>query len=247
VIGRVFKRVLRPVPPVLPAMPLPSWDDLRSLPVGEGSLLEEYLFWFGLAALLKPRSILEVGTSSGVSALMLLWGASLFDSVARLTTIDIARSPHVEANFAKLPALSDRIDFLQGDSREILPRLADEHAPFDLVLLDGSHEYDHVRIEWSLVQQISDMWIFHDTDQFPGPARLVREIERGGNHGVWSLQYPMGHQVHDVVAQARRYHGLYHQQSLPWTKTSSGPGMTLVRRRRLDAIAENLESGALVS
>jgi hypothetical protein len=228
-------------------MPLLSWDDLHALPVGEGSLIEEYLFWFSLATLLKPRSILEVGTSSGVSALILLWGASLFDSVARLTTIDIARPPHLEANFAKLPALSNRIDFLQGDSREILARLADEHARFDLVLLDGSHEYDHVRIEWSIVEQISDMWIIHDTDQFPGPARVVREIEQGGGHSVWSLQYPMGHQVHDVVAQAKRYHGLYHQRALPWTKTDSGPGMTLIKRRRSDAIAENLESGALVS
>ncbi len=212
-------------------MSMPSWEDFRSLPVGEGSLLEEYLVWYSLSALLKPRSILEVGTSNGVASLMLLWGASLFDSTARLTTIDIVRSPAMEANFAKFPRLQERITFIQGDSLQVLGRLAAEGARFDMIFLDGSHEYDHLRTEWKATEQMSDLWIIHDTYQFSGPARVVEEIVQGGAYEVWSLRYPLGHQVHDVVAEERLFRGLYHQRSFPWTKGEEGPGMTLIRRR----------------
>lgn len=211
-------------------MPMPSWDDMRSLPVGEGSLLEEYLVWYGLAALLKPRSILEVGTSNGVAALMLLWGASLFDSSARLVTIDNAELHAMRANFARFPRLGERITFLKGDSLDVLRRLAQEGARFGLILFDGSHEYEYVRSEWAVAQQMSDVWLIHDTQQFPGPARVVEEIVRAGAHEVCSLRYPMGHQVHDIAADGRLYRGLYHQRLLPWTKATEGPGMTLIRR-----------------
>ncbi len=222
---------MRSVSPVIPVMPMPSWDDFRSLPVGEGSLLEEYLVLYSLSALLKPRSMLEVGTSTGVASLMFLWGASLFDSTTRLTTIDIARSPVMQANFAKYPRLRERITFIQGDSLEVLGRLAGEGARFDLIFLDGSHEFDHIRGEWRITEHMSDTWIIHDTQQFPGPGRVVQEIVQGGAHEVWSLRYPMGHQVHDVVAEGRTFRGLYHQRSFPWTKGEEGPGMTFIRRR----------------
>ncbi len=219
-----------PVAP--PTLPLPTWADLDRLPVGEGSLTEEYLFWMGLASLLKPKRILEIGTSRGVSSLMLLWGASLFDPGARLTTVDLRRDPEADRNWARHPGLRDRIEPVLADSLHVLPALAEKRARFDLIFLDGSHDYETVRREWELAREMTDTWILHDTHQCDGPRRVVEEIRGDARFDVLSLRYPHGHQVHDHQ-EGVHYRGLYHQRQLPWTNTVEGPGMTLVRRRKV--------------
>ncbi|WP_051425799.1 O-methyltransferase [Jiangella gansuensis] len=87
-----------------------------------------------LAAALGARTVVEVGTGAGVSALYLLSGMRA-DGV--LTSVDIesehqrlAREAFAEANIA-----ANRTRLIAGAALEVLPRLTD--GAYDLVFCDG--------------------------------------------------------------------------------------------------------------
>lgn len=87
-----------------------------------------------LAATLEARSVVEIGTGTGVSGVWLLRGM-MPDGV--LTTVDIeaehqrlARETFTEAGF---PA--QRVRTIAGAALEVLPRLTDGH--YDIVFCDG--------------------------------------------------------------------------------------------------------------
>ncbi len=87
-----------------------------------------------LAALIDARSVVEVGTGTGVSSLWLLRGMRP-DGV--LTSVDLeaehqrlARQTLTEASID-----SRRFRLISGAAMDVLPRLTDGH--YDLVFLDG--------------------------------------------------------------------------------------------------------------
>ncbi|SDT07070.1 Predicted O-methyltransferase YrrM [Nocardioides scoriae] len=90
-----------------------------------------------IASLLEARSVVEIGTGTGVSGLWLLRGMRP-DGV--LTTVDteaehqrLARKGFVEAGIA-----SQRVRLIPGSALEVLPRLTDGH--YDLVFCDGDKQ-----------------------------------------------------------------------------------------------------------
>lgn len=87
-----------------------------------------------LASVLDARSVVEVGTGTGVSGIWLLRGMR---SDGVLTTVDIdaehqrlARQAYTEAGLAP-----QRARTISGAALDVLPRLTDGH--YDLVFLDG--------------------------------------------------------------------------------------------------------------
>ena len=87
-----------------------------------------------LAAACGARSVAEVGTGTGVSALWLLGGMAP-DGV--LTTIDIEAEHQRAAReaFAAAGVRSTRTRPITGRALDVLPRLAD--GAYDMVLVDG--------------------------------------------------------------------------------------------------------------
>ncbi|GGL95794.1 O-methyltransferase [Nakamurella endophytica] len=96
-----------------------------------------------LAAVLQARSVVEIGTGTGVSGLHLLAGMRP-DGV--LTSIDIEGEYHRVAreHFAQAGVAPGRARLINGRALDVLPRLTD--GAYDLVLIDGDRaEYpDHV-------------------------------------------------------------------------------------------------------
>jgi caffeoyl-CoA O-methyltransferase len=94
--------------------------------VPEARLLEALVFVSG------ARSVLELGTFTGVGALAM---AAALPTGGRVVTLE--RDPDNAAaarrHIAASP-LSDRIELIEGDARETLPQLA---GPFDLVWIDA--------------------------------------------------------------------------------------------------------------
>jgi predicted O-methyltransferase YrrM len=90
-----------------------------------------------LAALLEARSVVEIGTGTGVSGLYLLRGMRA-DGV--LTSVDIEAEHHRHAREVFLaegiPAARARL--ITGRALEVLPRLAD--AAYDIVLVDAAKD-----------------------------------------------------------------------------------------------------------
>ena len=87
-----------------------------------------------LASVLQAKSIVEVGTGTGISGLWLLRGMT---EGGVLTSVDLeaehqrlAREAFTEAGFAP-----QRFRLIAGSALDVLPRLTD--AGYDLVFLDG--------------------------------------------------------------------------------------------------------------
>jgi predicted O-methyltransferase YrrM len=90
-----------------------------------------------LAAVLDARTVVEVGTGTGVSGLWLLRGMS---AEGVLTSVDIEaehqRLARETFNEAGIPAQRARL--ISGAALDVLPRLTDNH--YDIVFCDGDKQ-----------------------------------------------------------------------------------------------------------
>ncbi|MBI4021709.1 MAG: class I SAM-dependent methyltransferase [Candidatus Aenigmarchaeota archaeon] len=84
----------------------------------------------------RPRTILEVGTLVGYSAILMAMHAPQ----ARITSLEVDPRAAAEAQKNLLRAgFADRVTVIVGDARETIPRL---EGTFDLIFLDaGKEEY----------------------------------------------------------------------------------------------------------
>lgn len=87
-----------------------------------------------LVAAKRPRSILEIGTAVGYSALLM---ARVMPADCRITTIEKyeKRIPTAKENF-RLAGEEERITLLEGDADEILDRL--RGSSFEFVFMDAA-------------------------------------------------------------------------------------------------------------
>jgi len=85
-----------------------------------------------LCALHQPRSILEIGTAIGYSAIHLAEAAG--EACIVTIEIDEARADRAEANFREA-LVSQRIELIRGDALDLLPKLS---GPFDMVFIDAA-------------------------------------------------------------------------------------------------------------
>ena len=85
-----------------------------------------------VSKMIQPKSILEIGTYTGYSALCLAEGLA---PGGKLTTIDInvELEPRVRSYFAE-SSFDNQIDYVLGNALEIIPKL---NETFDLVFIDA--------------------------------------------------------------------------------------------------------------
>jgi predicted O-methyltransferase YrrM len=118
-------------------------EELGCVPVepGTGAALRV------LAAAVGARSVVEVGTGSGVSGLYLLGGMTE-DGV--LTTIDVEAENQRAAReaFTEAGIRSNRTRVITGRALDVLPRLTD--AAYDMVLLDADKRDFDAYVEQAL-------------------------------------------------------------------------------------------------
>ena len=134
------------------------------------------------------RSILEVGVNAGHGALLCL--SANPDVVWH--GVDICIHTYVQPCAAYLSReFPGRVDFLRGDSREVLPRLATHRAEleFDLFHVDGGHTDDLCRTDISnclrlarsgsgkhiVLDDINASWIFDVYCEFVSLGLIATE------------------------------------------------------------------------
>jgi len=107
-----------------------TWRDMN-VPEADGRAL------YDLVVARRLTRALEIGTSTGHSAIWMAWALS--KTGGRLVTIDIDEGRHREAlaNFAAA-GLSSYIDARLADAHELVPAL---DGPFDLVFIDADKEW----------------------------------------------------------------------------------------------------------
>src|SRR6478609_11404064 len=136
-------------------------EELGAVPVGNGAGVLLRL----LAAAVKAKSVVEVGTGAGTSGLWMLQGMPE-DGI--LTTIDMepehqgaARKAYAEAGIAH-----QRTRVITGRALDVLPRMTD--GAYDMVLIDGDkREYpDYVDHAIRLLRPggvlVLDNMLWHD-------------------------------------------------------------------------------------
>lgn len=161
---------------------------------GWGCFLEDYVLLAGVLAMLRPKKVLEVGTHSGLGAVVLAKAASFLSEPAQVTTIDIDQSKG-RANLHLIDSIEDRITFVEADSNVFLPQLAARGERFDFVFIDGAHDYEQALRDWKNCLPLSDTFAFHDTIQFTGLQQLVREIRFTSDFDVFQFLSPPGHRI----------------------------------------------------
>lgn len=176
---------------------------------GKGCFAEDYLLLAGIVANLKPRTILEIGTSTGLGSVVL---ASAFEK-ANVTTID-PNQKGVDGNIRLLPDVRKRIKFVQGTSDRLLVKFRESSTQFDLVFVDGDHSRQQAGKDWANTQSLTSTWIFHDTTQFTGLQWLMQVIRATNNYDVFQFLSAPGHRKHPK-----------------WKRERFITGMTLVQHR----------------
>ena len=157
----------------------PSLSRFRSEVVERGDFTQD---WFtahieSLEAVLHPLEgrasrVLEIGSFEGLSTSYFLWRLADLE----LTCVDTFEGSEglpsgeregLEDAFDRNIALVDRsrVRKLRGDSRRVLLDLADEHARYDLVYVDGSHRGLDVLVDaalsWPLLE-VGGVVVFDD-------------------------------------------------------------------------------------
>jgi predicted O-methyltransferase YrrM len=107
-----------------------GWQDMN-VPGPDGRAL------FDLVVSRRLTRGLEIGTSTGHSAIWIAWGMT--KTGGRLITIDIdeGRLGQARQNFAKV-GLAPYIDARLADAHELVPRL---EGPFDFVFIDADKDW----------------------------------------------------------------------------------------------------------
>jgi hypothetical protein len=153
--------------------------------VARGSFSEDWFTvhipaWEAVLSQLEggPVSVLELGSYEGLSAAFLLWRlpeahltcVDTFDGIPAYAAYGI--SAELEDAFDRNVALVDagRVRKLVGRTHQILPKLVDEQAHFDLVYVDASHQALDVAIDaafsWQLLTD-AGVVIFDDYGPIP--------------------------------------------------------------------------------
>lgn len=129
-----------------------------------------------LVEFLDAKTVIELGTRTGVSTVAWLYG--LEQTGGHLWSVDIDKRPDIGKH--------DNWTFIQGDdcSETVFSRLP---AQADIVFIDTSHEYQHTLTELSLYH-----WLVR-----PGGRIVLHDTELPHPEGVTGKAYPVRRAVEE--------------------------------------------------
>jgi len=150
---------------------------------------EHVLFLHQLVIGMRAKRVLEIGICKGVSTRTLMLAVALFDG--QLVSIDKGPCEEAHAAIDHL-ALTGWWDHRKMWSRDIPEQI---EGPFDLILIDGNHNYDFVKEDYEnclpLLREGGTL-VLHDSNEkkHPGVKKFVGEIwDDWHNH----ITFPWGH------------------------------------------------------
>lgn len=116
--------------------------------------------------------ILEIGTCRGVSA-------ALLSERGHVTTIDVCAYNETQKVIDAFGA-GNRVTRIVGPPEKA--RALVSGRQWDMVFIDGMHEYAQVKTDWEFVRTLSKRFLFHDYCKLhPGVVKLVDEVKASIN------------------------------------------------------------------
>jgi len=156
---------------------------------------------YAITRLLRPKHVVEVGVSSGVSSAYLL-AALNRNRRGTLHSVDLPSTPHRSANprnaswsippgwssgWAVPPRLRRAWDLRLGDKADVIPRLARELPRIDFVVYDVPHNESDLVREFASLDRRMLAGAVAIADHGPGGGRcapLARWARRRSSHAV---------------------------------------------------------------
>jgi predicted O-methyltransferase YrrM len=112
----------------------------------------------------SPKSILEIGTRTGLSLCQLLSAYTDYSNIERIVSCDLYNDGFISPSLVKLNLktlnipqyIIDKVEFLIGDSKVIIPLLSKDkpESKFDYILVDGSHDKLDARLDLENVRPL---------------------------------------------------------------------------------------------
>lgn len=150
-----------------------EWRDMN-VPLSDGKIL------YDIVVENNYKNAVEIGTSTGHSAIWIAWALS--KTGGKLTTIEIDKTRYLEAkaNFKK-SGLSKYIDLRLGDAHELVPKLEGE---YDFVFSDADkYWYKNYFIAMNPKLKVGGCFTAHNTAmRVNGIGEFLRYIESLNNY-----------------------------------------------------------------
>ena len=124
--------------------------------------LERGLLLYSICKKIKAKRCLDIGTAGFFSA------RSMAKYGCEVDTIDIKGEKDPNDGW-------DNINFIKGDSTEVLDQLNKNSKTYDLVFIDGSHDYETVKRDIINAKIVSNLLVCHDYGNLPEVTRAIDE------------------------------------------------------------------------
>ena len=155
-----------------------NWTRANTTWPGMMAGLPEARLLEALIVISGARSVLELGTFTGVGALAM---AAALPTGGRVVTVEVdPDNAAVALRHISASPLADRIELIQGDAREVLQRLT---GPFDLVWIDAWKD-DYPRYLDLVLPKLTPRGIIVADNLFRDGATLPPADDDDGTRGV---------------------------------------------------------------
>lgn len=145
-----------------------------------------------ISQMIRPRSILEIGTYTGYSAICLAEG---LQPEGKLITIDISHEREsMIRHYVHESGNKERIEMLTGPALEWIPKL---HSDFDLVFVDADKPSYPAYYDMLVPRLKSGAWILMDNMLWSG--KVVEENQRQKDKDAHIL-----HALNEQITQDQR-------------------------------------------
>jgi len=151
------------------------FKDIIKLNSGIGCTIEDYEFIYGLTALLRPRTIVEIGTNTGVSSIVMALALKENNIDGKIYTFDISKDwIEVARKQIKEMKLEIYINSFLGNSSHARHLNIRE---YDLAFIDGDHTYEGVKKDFENLKDRAKYILFHDTQSCEGVTKFISELK----------------------------------------------------------------------
>ncbi len=150
------------------------FEDIKKLNTGIGCTIEDYIFIYGLITLLKPKTIIEIGTNTGVSSIVMASALKENNIKGKIFTYDISNNClTIAKKQIKNAGLENYINPLFGTSN--CAKKLD--LKFDFAFIDGDHSYEGVKRDFENLKNKCEYILFHDVNNTGTVKRFIKELQ----------------------------------------------------------------------
>ena len=183
-----------------------------------------------IADLNRSVSLLEVGVDRGVTLISLAAFLVRLPHAFTAVGVDVKVQEQVVLTLNNLDYAWNQVAFcIEGNSLSVLPRMVRQDLKFDVVLLDGDHNYHTVLRELELLEGLVSPggWLVCDDYDGKWSERDMWYAERDGYQGVAAATARVETEKHGVKAAVDEWLATHPK----WEKSKPVPGEPVLLRK----------------